>query len=160
MAITFDALNRRIILDSNLVSAAEIWIAWSNWVNVSDNSKWLPALKQVGGDNLGSGLSIPAYIFLINNWRVRPMEQDHDLVITGNLVVEDGSSPVVRTLGQYQVNTRYTVPVQAQGINTGGSNFTVEDIWNAQYDSNANVNTIQGYLTKVLLSAPKFMALK
>jgi len=29
--------------------------------------------------------------------------------------------PVVRTLGAYQVNVNYTVPVQAQGISTSGS---------------------------------------
>jgi hypothetical protein len=54
-------------------------------------------------------------------WRVRPMESSHNLTITGNLFVEGGGVPVVATLGTYQVNVNYTVPVQAQGISTSGS---------------------------------------
>jgi hypothetical protein len=78
-------------------------------------------MRQVGGDDLGGGLSIPPYLFLLNNWRVRPMESSHNLTITGNLFVDGGGTPVVPTLGTYQVNVAYTVPVQAQGISTSGS---------------------------------------
>jgi len=78
---------------------------------------------------LGGGLFIPPYFFLLNGWRVRPMEVDHDLTITGNLFVDGGGIPVVRTIGPYQVNVNYTVPVQAQGISTSGSTGpTVADI--------------------------------
>jgi hypothetical protein len=49
------------------------------------------------------------------------MEQSHNLTITGNLFVDGGGVPVVSTLGTYQVNVNYTVPVQAQGIATSGS---------------------------------------
>jgi hypothetical protein len=77
--------------------------------------------RQVGSDDLGGGLSIPPYFFLQGAWRVRPMESNHNLTITGNLFVEGGGVPVVSTLGTYQVNVNYTVPVQAQGISTSGS---------------------------------------
>ena len=129
MATSFDPINRRIILDTTNISASQLWIDWTNWVATSDNAKYLPAMKQVGGDALGAGISIPPYIFLLNNWRIRPMEIDHDLTITGNLFVEGGGIPVVRTLGPYQVNVNYTVPVQAQGISTGGGSApTVAEI--------------------------------
>ena len=49
------------------------------------------------------------------------MEASHNLTITGNLFVEGGGVPVVSTLGTYQVNVNYTVPVQAQGISTSGA---------------------------------------
>jgi len=49
------------------------------------------------------------------------MELSHNLTITGNLFVDGGGVPVVSTLGTYQVNVNYTVPVQAQGIATSGS---------------------------------------
>lgn len=163
MAITFDAANRRIVLDSNSVNASQIWIAWIDWVATSDNSKYLPALKQVGGDELGSGLLIPPYIFLLNNWRVRPMEADHDLTITGNLFVEGGGTPVVRTLGQYQVNVNYTVPVQAQAISTSGStgsSLTVADIWDYPLVNLSDKTTIGGFIAKAMLSIPKFLGLK
>lgn len=88
---------------------------------MADNAKYGMVIRQVGGDDLGGGLSIPPYYFLQGAWRVRPMEADHDLTITGNLFVDGGGTPVVRTLGPYQVNVNYTVPVQAQGISTTGS---------------------------------------
>lgn len=119
MAITFDGATSRIILDSSSTSAAEIWSRWVDWY--ADNSNWLPAMRQAGGDSLGGGLAIPPYIFLLNGWRVRPMESNHLLVLTGNLYVDGGGQPVVQTIGNYNVSVQYTVPVQAQAFSTAGS---------------------------------------
>ena len=121
MTITFDPSAKRIILDSASVTATEIYSRWCDWAALSDNLKYGLVLRQVGGDDLGGGLSIPPYYFLQGAWRVRPMESSHNLTITGNLFVEGGGVPVVPTLGTYQVNVNYTVPVQAQGIATSGS---------------------------------------
>jgi hypothetical protein len=90
-------------------------------------------MRQVGGDDLGGGIYIPIYIFLLNGWRVRPMESSHTLVIEGNLFVDGGGVPVVQTLGTYNVSVQYTVPVQAQAVSTeggGGDCPTVSDIVN------------------------------
>ena len=119
MAITLNGSTKRIILDSASVSAAQIWSAWVDWHEA--NRQWPLAFQLVGGNALGGGLFIPPYFFLLNGWRVRPMEASHNLTITGNLFVDGGGVPVVGTLGTYQVNVNYTVPVQAQGIATSGS---------------------------------------
>ena len=119
MAITLNGSTKRIILDSASVSAAQIWSAWVDWHEA--NQQWPLAFQLVGGNALGGGLFIPPYFFLMNGWRVRPMEASHNLTITGNLFVDGGGVPVVGTLGTYQVNVNYTVPVQAQGISTSGS---------------------------------------
>ena len=121
MAITFDPVAKRVILDSSSVTATELFSRWEDWAVLSDNVKYGMVFRQVGSDDLGGGLSILPYFFLQGGWRVRPMESDHNLTITGNLFVEGGGVPVVRTLGAYQVNVNYTVPVQAQGISTSGS---------------------------------------
>jgi hypothetical protein len=121
MPITIDPANKRLILDSASVTAQAIYVAWVDWLTLSDNAKYLPAFTTAGGDDLGGGLFIPGYYFLENGWRVRPMESNHNLTITGNLFVRGGGVPVVSTLGTYQVNVNYTVPVQAQGIATSGS---------------------------------------
>ena len=127
MAITFDTVRRHIVLDSASVTAAAIWSRWADWHGA--NPQWPLAFRQAGGDALGGGLFIPSYFFLNNGWRVRPMETNHNLTITGNLFVEGGGVPVVATLGVYQVNVNYTVPVQAQGISTsGGSGPTAAEI--------------------------------
>lgn len=131
MSIIIDPIGRRIVLDSTFVSATAIYSAWVDWVVTSDNVKYLPAFFAVGGDNLGSGLSIPPYYFLANGWRVRPMETSHNLTILGNLFVDGGGVPVVSTLGVFQVNVNYTVAVQAQGIATGGSTLTASEVADA-----------------------------
>jgi len=121
VAITFDPAARRVILDSAAASASEIWSRWTDWATQGDNLKHPPAMRQLGGDSLGGSLLVPIYIFLLNGWRVRPMESNHTLSIVGNLFVEEGGSPVVNTIGAFNVSTTLTVPVQAQGYNTGGS---------------------------------------
>jgi hypothetical protein len=121
MAITFDPSTSRIVLDSASVTATELYSRWVDWAATSDNAKYGMVFRQVGSDDLGGGLSIPPYYFLQGSWRVRPMESSHNLTITGNLFVDGGGVPVVPTLGTYQVNVNYTVPVQAQGISTSGS---------------------------------------
>lgn len=121
MALNFDPTTRRVILDTAGVTAQELYSRWCDWIAEGDNAKYLPAFRAVGGDDLGGGLSIPPYYFLLNGWRVRPMEANHNLIITGNLFVEGGGVPVVQTIGTFQVNVNYTVPVQAQGISTSGS---------------------------------------
>ena len=119
--MTFDGANRRIILNSTSVTASEIWSRYMDWLGAdSNNAKWGLAMTQVGGDDLGGGLYIPIYVFLTNGWRVRPMEANHQLTITGNLFVAEGGSPLVNTLGNYNVIAQYTVPVQAQAMATSG----------------------------------------
>jgi len=135
VAILFDPVNRRIVLDRAKVSAYYLWSRWADWAATGDNLKYLPAFTQLGGDPLDNDDPALAtafagsYVFLENLWRVRPMEMDHDCEITGQLVVRGGGNPFVRTLGSYQVNTKYTVPVAVQGIATGGSTGpTAEEI--------------------------------
>ena len=119
--MTFDGANKRVILNSTSVTASEIWSRYMDWLAAdSNNAKWGLAMTQIGGDDLGSGLYVPIYVFLQNGWRVRPMESSHQLMITGNLFVAEGGSPLVNTLGNYNVIAQYTVPVQAQAMATSG----------------------------------------
>lgn len=129
MPITFDPAAKRIILDSASVSATEIYSRSCDWLAISDNAKYNAVFRQVGGDDLGGGLSIPPYFFLQGAWRIRPMEGNHTLDLVGNLFVEGGGDPVVSTLGDFRVLVKNTVPVQAQGISTsGGSGPSLADI--------------------------------
>ncbi|HRH13168.1 MAG TPA: hypothetical protein PK225_02330 [Azonexus sp.] len=129
MPIVFDPASKRIILDSASVTATELYSRSADWLALSDNAKYGAVFRQVGGDDLGGGLSIPPYFFLQGAWRVRPMEASHNLTITGNLFVDGGGVPVVNTLGAYNVSAQYTVPVQAQAVATsGGSGPTAAQI--------------------------------
>jgi hypothetical protein len=155
MPITFDAASKRIILDSSSASATEIYSRWTDWAAEGDNAKYGMVIRQVGSDDLGSGLAIPPYYFLQDGWRVRPMESSHLLVVTGNLFVEGGGQPVVNTLGAYNVSVQYTVPVQAQAFSTsgggGGSAPTPEQ--------NADAVWSHPFVAK-LLTVAKFLGIK
>lgn len=149
MPITFDASTKRIILDSASVTATELYSRWVDWAATADNAKYGLVFRQVGSDDLGGGLFIPPYFFLQNGWRVRPMEANHNLTITGNLFVEGGGVPVVATLGTFQVNVNYTVPVQAQGISTSGSIAPTAAEVAAEVLAVLQANTIPVNMTKV-----------
>lgn len=153
MAISFDASNKRIILDSSSVTATELYSRSCDWLLEDDNLKYGEVFRQVGGDDLGGGLSIPPYYFLQGSWRVRPMEQSHTLIITGNLFVEGGGVPVVQTLGSYNVSVQYTVPVQAQGISTSGAEApSAAQVADAVWNSTAGTQLINDilFLSKTL----------
>lgn len=119
MALGFDTARKHIVLDLPFVSAERIWSEWVAWH--ANNRTWPLALRQTGRDAVGGGRYSPNYFFLMNGWRLRPMEANHDLEITGNIVPDGGGTPVVRTLGPYQVNVGYVVPERAQGISTTGA---------------------------------------
>jgi hypothetical protein len=132
---------------------AQVWSAWVEWV--SSNPQWPFALEQVGGQSLGGGIFIPPYFFLLNGWRIRPMESSHLLKLSGNVSVKDGGDPVVNTLGAYNVSVQYTVPVQAQAFNTegggGGTAPTAQD----------NANAVWSHpFVKQLLTVTKYLGLK
>lgn len=117
---TFLPDSLRIVVNPEVLSftTLEVYSAWKLWATTHLN--YAQAFRVVGGDPLGSGLSVASYFFLLNGWRIRPAEGSHNLLITGNLFADGGDIPVVSTLGQYQVNVNYTVSVQAQGISTSG----------------------------------------
>ncbi len=120
MSVTFDPVNKRIIVDTGVtsVSALDIYSRWKDWVVT--NPQYLPVFRVVGGDPIGSGLFVSSYFFLMNGWRIRPYEGNHTLIVNGNLFVDGGGVPLVSTLGNFNVSVQYTVPVQAQTVSTAG----------------------------------------
>lgn len=122
MAIQFDPASKRIVLDSTYVEVEDVYSRWKEWAKDEDNLKYLPAFSVVGGDPLGGGLFVASYFFLLNGWRLRPMEADQTLEIKGNINVSGGGVPLVQTLGDYNVSAQFTVPVAAQGISVSGGN--------------------------------------
>ncbi len=119
-----------IQLEEKSVTAQHIYSYWVDWVATNhDNCKYLPAFRTVGGDDLGSSLSISPYYFLINGWVLKPMSEDHTLTIEGNLFSDDGTDIVVR-VGGYDIIVQYKVPVMAQAFcaNGTGSGTSTDEI--------------------------------
>ena len=140
MAITFDGPNKLMILSSGTIvlNVPDLYSRWKDWVQLSDNSKYIPAFytsesRAIGGDpiDLAAGTSIPFYDYLTNGWRIRPHEANHTLVVTGGvLLVDGGGDPFVNTLGSFTVRINYQQPVQAITVATGGGGgASASDIW-------------------------------
>ena len=106
------------------VSVRDVWSRWVDWFLTSDNSKFLPAFEQVGGNDIDAsqGTKIPIYAFLVNGWKLKPQEANHTLTINdGILLVNGGGDPFLNTNGAYTVRINYQQPVQAISFTSGGS---------------------------------------
>ncbi len=136
MAISFDGPTKVISLSTGTVtlSIRDLWSRWVDWLLTSDNSKYPIAFEQVGGNSIdaSAGTSIPIYIFLKNNWKLRPQEASHTLNVSdGVIVVDGGGDPFINTIGTFSIRINYSQPVQAITVATGGSSLVISDIENS-----------------------------
>ena len=134
MALSFDGTTKIVTITTDTtLDVKDLWSRWVDWVLTSDNSKYLPAMRQTGGDDIDvvAGTSIPVYIYLLNGWKIKPKEANHTLAVTNAiLLTDDGSDPFTNTTGSYMVRVNYQQPVQAIGVATGGGGgSTASDIW-------------------------------
>lgn len=125
MAIIFDGPTKLATLTTGttLMSVRDLWSRWVDWHAQGDNSKFLPMMENVGGNDIDlvAGTSIPIYGFLVNGWRVRPQAADHTLRVgDGVLLVAGGGDPFVNPVGSFAVRISYSQPVQAITVATGG----------------------------------------
>lgn len=124
---TFDGPNKIIscTLGTYSFSAAGIYSRWKDWVqNDPARLRFEPAFaSSVGGESLGGGVFVGGYFFLQNGWVIRPMEQDHQLIVSGNLFpIPDNAALFTSTVGNYQVvvGMRTSSLTQQVVSNSGG----------------------------------------
>ncbi len=89
--ITFDGPNKIIDIGydgpTTVVEVPDLYSRWKDWI-ADGNAQFVPAFDlSVGGNDLGGGVTLDAYIFLRNDlgWRIRPADQDHVLTVNGQL---------------------------------------------------------------------------
>lgn len=133
--VVFNGANKIIQIDSGVttLSVRVLWTLWVDWFLTGDNSKFLPAFEQVGGDDIDTtqGTKIPIYAFLVNGWKLKPQETNHTLTINdGILLVNGGGDPFLNTIGAYTVRINYQQPVQSISFSNGGggNSLTKEEI--------------------------------
>lgn len=133
MAYTFDGPNKLVILTSGTTSftVGDLYSRWKDWVLLSDNSKYEEAMGAIGGDPLPGGSFLGVTYFLENNWKIRPQEANHHLVVTGNLYDRAGGSPFVSTVGSYNVRIEQKTSNIVDLIATSGSILTEDGIADA-----------------------------
>jgi hypothetical protein len=158
MVAIFNGTTKTITLTpgTTSVSVRRLWSDWVDWFLTDDNSKFLPAFKTVGGDDIDptQGTKIPIYSFLENGWKIKPQEANHTLTINdGILLVNGGGDPFINTIGAYTVRINYQQPVQAISFTTGGSGSyiippTAEEI-RQEIDSNSTLSLKVDELHKI-----------
>lgn len=121
--MVFDGPNKLVILSATTLDLQVLWSGWKDWL-LAGHAGYARAFDTVGGEPIdqAAGTMVPLYLFVLNGWKIRPMESDHTLYVTnGTLVVSGGGDPFVSTLGDYTVRVVYQQPVQAIGYSTSGT---------------------------------------
>lgn len=105
MSYSFNGTTRIVQLPAGMTRLVvrDLFSRWEDWMVASDNIKYLPAFRVVGGDALPGSRSLGLTYFLLNGWRVRPSEADQELEVVGNFYTEEGVSPFIPTIGNYNV---------------------------------------------------------
>lgn len=117
--VTFDGVNRKIIVSPYVDSIdvkSNIYSDWKEWLRLYDNSKFLPAIRTIGGDPVGGGLFAGDIYFLINGWKV---EVASNLSVNGILYDDSGGSPYTILPGG---SVRATVSNLAYAVSAGSAN--------------------------------------
>jgi hypothetical protein len=139
----FDGENRLIYFvpgELNISVKEDIYSNWKEWLQVRDNSKYLPALRTTGGDPVGGGLFAGDIYFMTNGWKVVIQEQ---VTVTGIIYDNDPTqSPFIVEAGG---GLRNVVSNLAYAYNTSGVSVpTVTEI-RQEMDNNsaklASINT-------------------
>lgn len=72
-------------------------------------------ITTVGGDTLPDGSLDPTF-FLNPEWKIRPYNNAHVLIIDGNLYATDGSDYIIPTVGAFSVVVREKVSAIVRGV--------------------------------------------
>ena len=145
---TFDGPNKTIscALGTYSFSAAGIYSRWKDWLQDDpERMRFEPAFGgSVGGESLGGGVFVGGYFFLQNGWVIRPMEQDHQLIVSGNLFpIPDNAALFTSTNGDFQVVVGMrTSSLTQQVVSSGGGGTSSSDIAAIK----ANTDLIPGLL--------------
>ena len=121
--VTFDGERQLIIVNPGVTSLdvrRDIYSEWKRWFLSGDNSKFSKAFNVIGGNPLPEDQLGLTY-FLLDNWRIRPFEGDHRLIIKGNLYRHDGGDPIADTVGDFKVTVSMKVSNLIDMIDTSGS---------------------------------------
>lgn len=183
--VTFDGPGRRILINTGVSTINikdDVYSPWKHWVEISDNAKYLPALRTIGGDPVGGGIYAGDMYFLMNGWRIVV----DDIVYANGILYNDDAAPpfvvlpgggITSTVSSlaYSVSTAGvpapTVEEIRQELDVNSAKLqsidnkvqslpTVQQIWEQPISTMTDKTTIGGYISKMILTIPKFLGLK
>jgi len=136
--VTFDGENKLILINTGetiLNVEIDIYSDWKEWSRVRDNTKFEQALTVVGGDPSTGGDRLEPTFFLINGWKIRTWEGDHNLLVNGNLFTDNQTSLFIPTIFPHNISI----------------NLKVTNLININYDVDLNNATLPAAVWDVLV---------
>ncbi|MGW8177415.1 MAG: hypothetical protein ACWGQW_01245 [bacterium] len=134
-----------------------------DWRTDSTLNKLNFPLSAVGGNPLPGSKALGSTFFLANDWKIRPYEADHRLLLDGNLYAPDGTSTFVKTLGAYNVFLEQQVSSLVSTVVGSGQEVDYPTIASYVWGSSSSGHgsgTMGEYITKKILTLKKFLGLK
>ncbi len=94
--------------DIDVSVQGDIYSDWKTWVQSGSNSKYLSALRTIGGDPTVGTKTVAPYFFLMNGWKFRPdINNNCTINLIGNLFVDEpetyGTNVFTPPTGSYTV---------------------------------------------------------
>lgn len=124
----FDGVNLYITLPDigTFDSQVNLYSAWKEWVQLSDNSKFPPAFDTTGGDDVGSGQEIAPYFFCRNDlgWRIKMPSANGEIILVGNLFPRDPATSLFEATAGFDAFLRLEVSTRAVVVTADGQDYT------------------------------------
>lgn len=168
--VTFDMVNRLIIVNPNVTSLdikQDVYSRWKDWMSISDNAKAPQAIRTIGGDATVSGQFAGDLYFMVNNWRI---QYDPSITaISGAIFSDDYDTPmidfdgkpvfqsIVASLVGVVSTTTNVVTGDVSQVPTADENAAA--VWDKQIAELLATGSTGEKLQK-LLTVAKFLALK
>jgi len=110
--VTFDAVTRTIQITEAPDVNGEVFIdvqsdlysdGKEDWVSTEGLRRVIFPISAVGGNPLPGEQALGSTFFIRSDWKIKPYEASHRLIINGNFYSEDGEDPFLDTVGTYTV---------------------------------------------------------
>ena len=127
-AVTFDGVAKTITVNAGetVVSVKDdIYSSWKRWVMIYDYSKYLPAMRTIGGDPVGGGQYAGDIYFLINGWKIIVAE---GITVNGIIYSDDYPTPFTVLPGGGVINKVSNLAL-AYSTTGGSGGATPAEVW-------------------------------
>lgn len=132
--VVFDGPNRYIyLLDGygEFSVSEHVYDAWKEWIRLRDFTKYPEALQVVGGEPISPTEALGATFFLVNGWKMKPIDGTEAITIDGNIFSDD-LQPATDPDDNGNLNISYKVSTLTNTIIVDGGGVgdapTVEEI--------------------------------
>ena len=124
MSYTFDITNKIIQLTTtDELDMMDLYSRWKDEVASSSTLAGAEQAMRVIKEPLAGSVFIGPYYFIMNNWQIRPLDTDHELIVAGNVVQDATSSLLTFKLDNLTSNVQIlrTVATEVQVVETQGA---------------------------------------